>query len=168
MAGSLFLSLSRCALINVLSAKSGVPLSHPTYSFAGTHPLDPAVRNGTAGPEGGGPITIGDDCWFGGNVTVLPNVTVGRGVTVGAGSVVTKVCPLFPIPPFPSQQVPIPVAGASSTRSDLTFSCLAVCTTFAVVVGNPARIVRKIESEWADEHFAAHPEEQWEMPPKKQ
>jgi hypothetical protein len=26
---------------------------------------------------------------------------------------------------------------------------------FAVVVGNPARIVRKIESEWADEHFAA-------------
>lgn len=39
---------------------------------------------------------------------------------------------------------------------------------FAVVVGNPARIVRKIESKWADEHFAAHPEEQWEMPSKKQ
>lgn len=60
-------------------------------SFAGTHPLDPAIRNGTAGPENGGPITIGDDCWFGGNVTVLPHVTIGRGVTVGAGSVVTKV-----------------------------------------------------------------------------
>lgn len=67
-----------------------MPVPHAD-SFAGTHPLDPAVRNGTAGPEGGGPITIGDDCWFGGNVTVLPNVTVGRGVTVGAGSVVTKV-----------------------------------------------------------------------------
>lgn len=33
---------------------------------------------------------IGEDCWFGGNVTVLAGVTIGRGVTVGAGSVVTK------------------------------------------------------------------------------
>lgn len=42
------------------------------------------------GPESGKPITIGEDCWLGGNVTVLPGVTIGRGVTVGAGSVVTK------------------------------------------------------------------------------
>lgn len=39
----------------------------------------------------GAPITIGEDCWIGGNVTILPGVTIGKGSTVGAGSVVTKV-----------------------------------------------------------------------------
>lgn len=63
--------------------------------FSGTHPLNPAIRNGTRGPEMGGRITIGDDCWFGGSVCVLPGVTIGRGVTVGAGSVVTKVRTAF-------------------------------------------------------------------------
>ncbi|GAA5978397.1 hypothetical protein JCM11641_004677 [Rhodosporidiobolus odoratus] len=99
--------------------------------FAASHPLDPAVRNGTAGPENGGPIEIGDDCWFGGQVVVLQNVKIGRGVTVGAGSVVTK-----SIPPF------------------------------TVAVGNPARVVKKIESEWATEYFKQHPEEEW-FPEKK-
>ncbi|KAE8153240.1 trimeric LpxA-like protein [Aspergillus avenaceus] len=40
--------------------------------FSGTHPLDPDLRNGTNGPESGKPITIGEDCWIAGNVTVLP------------------------------------------------------------------------------------------------
>lgn len=66
----------------------------PSCSFyAATHPIDPALRNGTRGPEGGKPITIGEDCWFGGNCIVLPGVTIGNGVTVGAGSVVTKDVP---------------------------------------------------------------------------
>ncbi|KRM11892.1 sugar O-acetyltransferase [Paucilactobacillus suebicus] len=39
------------------------------------------------------PITIGNDCWFGGSVIVLPNVTIGDNVVVGAGSVVTKDLP---------------------------------------------------------------------------
>lgn len=38
---------------------------------------------------------MGEDCWFGGNVTVLAGVTIGRGSTVGAGSVVTKDVPEF-------------------------------------------------------------------------
>ena len=59
--------------------------------FSGTHPLDPEVRNGTKGPETGKEIVIEEDCWLGGNVTVLPGVRIGRGSTVGAGSVVTKV-----------------------------------------------------------------------------
>jgi acetyltransferase-like isoleucine patch superfamily enzyme len=63
----------------------------PNCSFyAATHPTDPRVRNGINGPEAGKPITIGEDCWLGGNVVVLPGVTIGKGVTVGAGSVVTK------------------------------------------------------------------------------
>jgi acetyltransferase-like isoleucine patch superfamily enzyme len=63
--------------------------------YSGTHPLDPFLRNGIKGPELGKPITIGEDCWFGGNVIVLPGVTIGRGVTIGAGSVVTKDVPAF-------------------------------------------------------------------------
>jgi hypothetical protein len=59
--------------------------------FSGTHPLDPELRNGTNGPEYGRPITVGEDCWIGGNVTILPGVTIGDGCTVGAASVVTKV-----------------------------------------------------------------------------
>ncbi|KAJ5207282.1 Maltose/galactoside acetyltransferase [Penicillium cf. griseofulvum] len=63
--------------------------------FSGAHPLDPALRNGLEGPETGKPIVIGEDCWLGGNVIVLPGVTIGRGVTIGAGSVVTKDVPAF-------------------------------------------------------------------------
>lgn len=70
----------------------------PNCSFySGTHPTDPRVRNGTKGPENGAPITIGEDCWFGGNVTVLPGVTIGRGSTLGAGCVVTKDIPPFSV-----------------------------------------------------------------------
>ena len=39
--------------------------------------------------EYGKPINIGNDCWFGGNVTILPGVTIHDNVVVGAGSVVT-------------------------------------------------------------------------------
>lgn len=63
--------------------------------YSGIHPLDPVLRNGTRGPEAGKEIHIGEDCWFGGDVVVLPGVTIGKGVTIGAGSVVTKVCLLF-------------------------------------------------------------------------
>ena len=38
----------------------------------------------------GGPIRIGEDCWIGANVTILPGVTVGDRCIIGAGSVVTK------------------------------------------------------------------------------
>lgn len=61
--------------------------------YSASHPLDPTLRNGIRGPESGKPITIGEDCWFGGSCIVLPGVTIGRGVTVGAGSVVTKDVP---------------------------------------------------------------------------
>ena len=44
----------------------------------------------TTDREYGKPITIGNDVWFGGSVTVLPGVTIHDNVVVGAGSVVTK------------------------------------------------------------------------------
>lgn len=61
--------------------------------YSGGHPVDARVRNGTSGPEFGGKITIGEDCWIGGNVIILPGITIGRGTTIGAGSVVTKDIP---------------------------------------------------------------------------
>ncbi|KAI9888886.1 MAG: hypothetical protein M1814_006175 [Vezdaea aestivalis] len=81
------------------------------YFYTGFHPLDPKQRNGTVGPEGGREIVVEEDCWLGGNVTILGGVRIGRGATVGAGSVVTK-----DVPPF------------------------------AVVVGNPARVIRTLEN----------------------
>jgi maltose O-acetyltransferase len=39
------------------------------------------------------PVTIGDNVWLGGNVTILPGVNVGSNVTIGAGSVVNKNIP---------------------------------------------------------------------------
>ncbi len=39
------------------------------------------------------PVKIGNDCWFGANVTVCPGVTVGDGCVIGAGSVVTRDIP---------------------------------------------------------------------------
>jgi acetyltransferase-like isoleucine patch superfamily enzyme len=65
--------------------------------FSGTHPLDPIARNGTQGPELGKEIHVGEDCWIGGNVSILPGVNIGRGSVVGAGSVVTKSVPDFTV-----------------------------------------------------------------------
>ncbi|KAL8278394.1 hypothetical protein RQP46_009286 [Phenoliferia psychrophenolica] len=59
--------------------------------LAASHPLDPAVRNGTAGPETGKPIVIGDDVWICASAQIIAGVTIGNGATVAAGSVVTRV-----------------------------------------------------------------------------
>lgn len=39
------------------------------------------------------PIVMGDNCWLGGDVTILPGVTIGNNTIIGAGSVVTKDIP---------------------------------------------------------------------------
>lgn len=55
------------------------------------HPLSPAGRRKHLGIAK--PVTIGDDVWIGGNVTILPGVTIGNNVVVAAGAVVTKDVP---------------------------------------------------------------------------
>ncbi len=39
------------------------------------------------------PIHIGENCWLGAGVIVLPGVTIGKNTVIGAGSVVTKDIP---------------------------------------------------------------------------
>jgi acetyltransferase-like isoleucine patch superfamily enzyme len=59
--------------------------------YTAGHPVHPESRN--TGYEYGIPITIGDNVWIGGSVTILPGVTIGSNVVIGAGSVVTKDLP---------------------------------------------------------------------------
>ncbi|KAF3011329.1 hypothetical protein E8E14_005211 [Neopestalotiopsis sp. 37M] len=84
-----------CTILDTCQVSIGSrTLIGPNVSlFSGTHPLDPDLRNGTNGPELGGTITIGEDCWIAGNVIILPGITIGNGCTIGAGSVVTKNVP---------------------------------------------------------------------------
>lgn len=64
----------------------------PNCSFyTACHPLDVEHRN--MGLEYSRPITVGDNVWFGGNVTVVPGVTIGNDCVIGAGSVVTHDIP---------------------------------------------------------------------------
>lgn len=44
-------------------------------------------------PTTGAPVTIGNLCFIGSRVTILPGVTIGEGVVVGSGAVVTKDLP---------------------------------------------------------------------------
>ena len=44
-----------------------------------------------------GEIVIGDDCWIGANVVIVPGVIIGEKSVIGAGSVVTKNIPAFSV-----------------------------------------------------------------------
>ena len=55
------------------------------------HSVLPELRR--KGYQYNAPVRIGEDCWLGAGVIVLPGVTIGRGSVIGAGSVVTKDIP---------------------------------------------------------------------------
>lgn len=54
--------------------------------YTACHSTDPVERNSRQ--EWAKPVTIGNNVWIGGSVTILPGVTIGDNVTIGAGSVV--------------------------------------------------------------------------------
>lgn len=87
--------------------------------YTPAHPISPEARNGLKGPEWAKRIEIGEDCWIGGGVIIVPGVKIGNGVTVGAGSVVTKDLP-----------------------------------DRVVAVGNPARVIKKINADGTTENVA--------------
>lgn len=53
------------------------------------HPIKPDMRRYMYTD----PVTIGDNCWIGANVTICPGVTIGENSVIGAGSVVTRNIP---------------------------------------------------------------------------
>ena len=59
--------------------------------YTAGHPREASERN--KGLEYARPITVGDNVWFGANVSVLPGVTIGDNCVIGAGSVVNKDIP---------------------------------------------------------------------------
>ena len=59
--------------------------------YTACHSTDPIKRNSRQ--EWAEPVTIGNNVWIGGSVTILPGVTIGDNVTIGAGSVVTHDIP---------------------------------------------------------------------------
>ena len=59
--------------------------------YTASHPMNYADRN--QGLERALPITVGDNCWFGANVSVLQGVIIGSGCVIAAGSVVTEDVP---------------------------------------------------------------------------
>lgn len=86
------LSILDCSIVKI----GNRVLFGPNVSlFSATH--DTSVESRRNFVEYALPITIGDDCWIGGNTTVMPGVTIGKGCTIGAGSVVTKDIPEFSV-----------------------------------------------------------------------
>ncbi|NLJ94912.1 MAG: sugar O-acetyltransferase [Clostridiaceae bacterium] len=81
----------------------GAPITIGDYAFIGpytgfytaAHPNSAKERN--QGLEQARPITIGNNCWFGANVSVLPGVTIGDNCVIAAGAVVTKDIPAYSI-----------------------------------------------------------------------
>ena len=59
--------------------------------YTACHSTDPVERN--TRQEWARPVTIGNNVWLGGSVTILPGVTIGDNVTIGAGSVVVHDIP---------------------------------------------------------------------------
>lgn len=77
----------------------GIDITIGDYVFIGpycgfytaTHPIDYQKRN--QGLEKALPIKVGNNCWFGANVSVMPGVMIGEDCVIGAGAVVTKDIP---------------------------------------------------------------------------
>jgi Acetyltransferase (isoleucine patch superfamily) len=61
-----------------------------TIATAG-HPILPELRRQDY--QYNMPVHIGENCWLGAGVIVLPGITIGNNVVIGAGSIVTKDLP---------------------------------------------------------------------------
>lgn len=82
-----------CTILDVVPVKIGSrTLLGPNVGiYTATHPMDFKLR--ATGLESGKPISIGDDVWIGGDVTICPGVEIGDRTIIGAGSVVIKDIP---------------------------------------------------------------------------
>ncbi|KAL1966997.1 hypothetical protein VTN77DRAFT_3521 [Rasamsonia byssochlamydoides] len=86
------LTILDCALVTI---GHRVMIGPSVSILAATHETEVQSRRDNI--EYARPITIGNDCWIGGNVVLLAGVTIGNGSTIGAGAVVTKDIPPFSV-----------------------------------------------------------------------
>lgn len=88
--GESFYANFGCVILDVAEVRIGdnCMMAPNVGIYTATHPIDPVERN--SGLELAAPITIGDNCWIGGNAVINPGVTLGDNVVVASGAVVTK------------------------------------------------------------------------------
>jgi maltose O-acetyltransferase len=81
-----------CVVLDTMKVTIGnnVFFAPGVHIYTATHPLNAIARRTV---ESSKPVSIGDDCWIGGNSVICPGVTIGPGCVIGAGSVVTKDIP---------------------------------------------------------------------------
>lgn len=95
--GKNFFANYNCCILDVGKVTIGDNcLFAPNVSiYTAGHPIHPDARNSLY--EYGIDVTIGSNCWLGGNVIVMPGVNIGDNCVIGAGSVVTKDIPAWSI-----------------------------------------------------------------------
>ena len=86
-----------CTILDVGKVRIGdnCQIAPNVSIYTAGHPVHPDSRNSMY--EYGIDVTIGDNCWIGGNSVICPGVTLGDNVVIGAGSVVTKDIPSWSI-----------------------------------------------------------------------
>ncbi|MCM3634183.1 sugar O-acetyltransferase [Paenibacillus camelliae] len=91
--GDNFYANTNCTILDCAKVTIGnnVLIGPNVSLYTPNHAIDADERK--AGYERSLPITIGDNVWIGGSVTIVPGVTIGDNAIIGAGSVVTKDIP---------------------------------------------------------------------------
>lgn len=91
--GDNFYANTNCTLLDCATITIGdnVLLGPNVSLYTSNHAFDAEER--IEGLEQVLPISIGDNVWLGGSVTVVGGVTIGENTVFGAGSVVTKDIP---------------------------------------------------------------------------
>lgn len=91
--GKNFFANYNCTILDVGKVTIGdnCQMAPNVAIYTAGHPVHPDSRNSAY--EYGIEVTIGDNCWIGGNSVVCPGVHIGNNVIIGAGSVVTKDVP---------------------------------------------------------------------------
>ena len=91
--GDNFFANFDCVFLDAAPIKIGdnCMVGPKTCIYAIGHPLDAQARNNHVGIPA--PVTIGDNVWIGGGVTILPGVSIGNNSVIAAASVVTQSVP---------------------------------------------------------------------------